>query len=728
MGNKIKGIVVELGGDATGLNKAISSVTKESKATQKELSQVNKLLKMDPDNVVLLQQKQEILNQSIDKTEEAVSALRDAKDRADEEMANGTEVNEKAYRELERRIIENEQKLASVRQEAGQVAAKLNQIDGDELREVEQSAEDAGDALDDAGKEAADFGDILSANMIADAAKGIVSSIKSVVEETKEYRKIMGTLETSSQAAGYSAEETGEAYNRLFGVLADEQSAATTLANLQALGLSQSDLLDLIDNTIGGWAKYGDSIPIDGLAEAINETVRAGQVTGTFADIINWGAKEGETYGVKLREATEANEEWNQSVEDCETAEDFFNLALSECSSEAERLDLIMQAMSNQGLADMADAWKSNNADIVQANEAQAEYSAMLGELGEKAAPVMNSIQEGINILLGTLLELTEDIDMEAFAGTVSKVFEVISQLISFVLENSDLIITVLSGIGGGLAALELVSFAQTLMSVFSGVTTLTTAFPALGSAIGVLTNPIFLVVAAVVALVALIATKGDEIQAIIQKVDDYLQNVFATDWSQIFGPVLGEQLNAFCAIVKSVWDSIKQIFDGLIDFIRGVFTGDWERAWNGIVGIFDGLFSGLVAIAKWPINAVIGLLNSAIGGVNMLIGGLNKIPGVNIGTIGTIPLLAKGGTVWSGSAIVGEAGPELLTVEGGKAVVQPLSVNTGKVEGLLSNISNQLGSGNDGTPVIVQVTIDGRVVGETAVTYIRRSERASGK
>ena len=92
---------------------------------------------------------------------------------------------------------------------------------------------------------------------------------RSVAEETKEYRKIMGSLEVSSEAAGYTAEQTGEAYRRLYGVLADEQSAATTLANLQALELNQEDLLALIDNVIGGWAKYGDSIPIDSLAEAV---------------------------------------------------------------------------------------------------------------------------------------------------------------------------------------------------------------------------------------------------------------------------------------------------------------------------------------------------------------------------------------------------------------------------------------------------------------------------
>ena len=144
--------------------------------------------------------------------------------------------------------------------------------------------------------------------------------------------------------------------------------------------------------------------------------------------------------------------------------------------------------------------------------------------------------------------------------------------------------------------------------------------------------------------------------------------------------------------------------------------------------GTFAGVFNGLLALAAAPINGIISLINAAIEGINWLIAGINKIPGVRIGNIGKIPMLADGGTVWSGSAIVGEAGPELLTVSGGKAVVQPLAPNTGKIEGLLGSISDQLGFGNYDIPFVVQVNLDGKVVGESAVQYIRRSDRGNGK
>ena len=127
-------------------------------------------------------------------------------------------------------------------------------------------------------------------------------------------------------------------------------------------------------------------------------------------------------------------------------------------------------------------------------------------------------------------------------------------------------------------------------------------------------------------------------------------------------------QLAAFVKGISDLIGNVKTILVGIIDFIKGVFTGDWKRAWNGVVEILTGLFGGIKTLLKTPINAVIGMINSIIGGFNKL----RSIAGKS--EVSKIPLLASGGVVTSGSAIVGDAGPELLTMMGGRAVVQPLT------------------------------------------------------
>lgn len=161
-------------------------------------------------------------------------------------------------------------------------------------------------------------------------------------------------------------------------------------------------------------------------------------------------------------------------------------------------------------------------------------------------------------------------------------------------------------------------------------------------------------------------------------------------------GAVVSEAISFFGALlsnVSQVIGGIIQVISGIIQFITGVFTGNWKQAWNGIVSIFKGIFDGIVGIAKAPINGVISLVNGVISAVNGMIKGLNKISfdipdwvpgiggshfGLDLKTIDKVAYLAKGGNLLSGTAIVGEAGPEILQQMGNKTRVTPLSESGG--------------------------------------------------
>lgn len=781
---RVKGITVEIGGNTGPLDKALKGTNDVISGTQTRLKDVERLLKLDPKNTMLLEQKQRLLAKAVEETEKKLDKLNEANNQVSESVQKydaweaaytplKTEIDETTkklkelreekknlenkgklgtneykhlctlvddlaedlktlknrvkdvndefgkphshdqYDRLQREIFETEHELSELKHSAEKTASSLD--------DVADEAHDLSNAMEDAGQKTSTFGDVLKAESIVAGAERIVDALREVTEETKEYRKIMGSLDVSSEATGYTSEQTADAYKKLYGILADDQSAATTVANLQALGLEQEELLGLIDEVIGGWARYGDSIPIEGLAESINETVKTGKVTGAFADILNWGAAEGEDYGqklidlkklqeaydaaiekgepiernqiwlfqrmtgignvwgesvekmedshekelAKLEAMIEAGSEWNETVLAATTAEDKFNIALQQQTTEADRLRLVMQAMQDQGLAVAGEKWRENNSSMVEANETSADLQEQLANLAEVVEPMMTRVTEAVIEFLKWFNGLdgeTQNFIIKTVA-LVAALGPVIGALTGASIVTRLLSKTDLPGLGSALG-------------MISGK-----SLPGLGTAFSsvfgfIAANPVVLLIGAVVGLVALVATKSEECIAFLNMVDDFLQNVFAVDWTEIFGPGLGGVMNIFFDSLEGGWNGAKRMLEGIIDFIAGVFSGDWERAWTGVRNIFGGIFDSLVGMVKAPLNFIIDILNGVIDGVNWVNKGISQIAGMNHVDAPHIPMLANGGEVFRGSAIVGEAGPELLTVLQDRTVVQPLTNN----------------------------------------------------
>ena len=397
----------------------MAGVNRELRNLGSEMKLAEEKFRGQENSVEALTEKDRILRREIEQQQEKVRALAQA-------VVDASE----AYGKTDRRTDD-------FRQSLNRAQADLLKMQR-ELRDTEKALDGVGDEAQDTGKDlknfsltgldsvkdlVSSFGSLKGAVAGGIAALGVEKlkdALFEIVDGTQEYRKIMGTLEISSLQAGYAAEETEEAYNKLYGVLGDTQSAATTLANLQAMGLEQQDLLNVIDQTVGAWGRYGDSIPIDGLAEAINETVRAGKVTGTFADVLNWGADENENFGVSLKQNVEftelsskelkklsaakqeeyqatkeqykAIEDYNAQVMEAVAAEDKFNIALANCETQAERTQLVIDTLAKMGLTEAGKAWRDVNEDIVKTNEAQAKWDAQMGRLGEVLAPAKNAL------------------------------------------------------------------------------------------------------------------------------------------------------------------------------------------------------------------------------------------------------------------------------------------------------------------------------------------------
>lgn len=348
----------------------MARVNGELRNLKSEMTLVDATFKGQANTTEALTAKHKVLQGSVEQQRERVRALTQAVEDATQ-----------AYGDNDKRTDGYRQSLNRAKAELADLNREL-QDNERYLDEASKSADGCADSIDEYGKAVRDadggkdpMGNILgglsslkgvlAGGAVVGGIKAVGDAIMSVVEDTAEYRKIMGTLEISSERAGYSAQQTADIYRTLQGVLGDTQTAATTTANLQAIGLAQEDLVTITEAAIGAWATYGDSIPIDGLSESINETIQAGKVTGTFADVLNWAG----------------------------TSEDDFNAKLEAANGTTERANIVLQELKSQGLDQAGKAWQDANEDVVALNEATERWDGAMAQLGETLTPAATAIK-----------------------------------------------------------------------------------------------------------------------------------------------------------------------------------------------------------------------------------------------------------------------------------------------------------------------------------------------
>lgn len=598
-------------------------------------------------------QRMEILQRQAQLTGQRIQTLTAEYDRQAAKLEELGRAQEEAMRSgTEADITRTTNAFNRQQQVVNNLSRQLNNAQSDmnrfqsEMRSVEsgtdrltQSFRDTGNAADNMGNS---FADAFAGGAIAGAVQSMISGISGLIDSTMEYQRIMASLETSSQHAGYTAEQTEASYRQLYQVLGDEQSSATALANLQALGLSQSDLTTLIDASIGAWATYGDSIPIDSLAEAINETAQVGTVTGTFADVLNWAG----------------------------TSEDEFNDKLAACTTEQERMQLIMDELSRQGLPEMAEAFRENNAALIETNDAQAQMQDAMSKTAEAVMPLAAAITSGLASALDAL-----------------------QPAIQFIVDNIE---TVVAGIGAFMAVMavgKIVSFVKEIGSLGGAIMSLA------GGPIGLIATAVAAAVAAIVYLWnncegfrEAITTIGEGIQTAVSTVVEFIKTVFSalveffstiienikvgwsglteffttlfsnialviqTVWSGIvtFFTTIAEGVKAvwngvtefftmiftnavtavqtvwggIVAFFTTIWTGIQTVFSAVVEFFSGIFSGAVtaiQSAWSGVTAFFSSIWSGIQSIFSVVSSVLGGFFSSAVSAIQSAWSGITS-------------------------------------------------------------------------------------------------------
>lgn len=611
--SKIAGLTIEIGGDTSELSKALKQPNSEARDLQSKLKAIDQALKFDPNNTELLEQKFRLLGQAIDSNEQKLQMLKTAQEQF---KASGKDIDSSEYIELQRQIALTTNKIDKLRSEkvdmmvdTSQVKRANNELDDMDknMKDVEGSSSSFKDALKGA----------IVGSGIVEGAIAIVNSLSQMAEESKEIIKIMASLETSSKQAGYSADETSQIYKQLYGVLGDNQTAATTTANLQALGLEQSKLKQITEGTIGAWAKYGDSIPIDGLAESINETVKTGQVTGTFADVLNWAG----------------------------TSEDDFNAKLEKTKSSTERANMVLQEMSKQGLIESADAWRENAGALVKANEAQAEMESATASMGKAILPITAQITSAFANMLKPLADLlTGNISFDQFATLMSNgLMNILNSIMKMAPQLIQKGLEILTNISIGFAQgfpnflSQVLSLIQNFGNYLSenAPTIIQKGFEILSNLVQGIIDAIPVLISQVPQIITTFANiindnfptilaKGaallwqfisgilSAIPTLIQNIPQIIEAIWSTilafNWLNLGKNIIKFFGDGIMSMVSSVGSNAKSIFNTVVNTLKGLpnnLKNLAKNMMNGFISAIKGLISSVSSAAKSVFNAI---------------------------------------------------------------------------------------------------------------------------
>ncbi len=567
-------------------------------------------------------------------------------------------------------------------------------IDNDQankaLDETGQKAKESGEETESAF---AKIGNVAGkiATGIGVASMAIGGAWLAAIEGSREYRTEMGKLDTAFVANGHSSEAAKKTYSDLNAVLGDSGQATEAAQHLAKLTDNEKDLQTWTDICTGVYATFGESLPIEGLTEAANETAKTGILTGGLTDALNWAG----------------------------ISEEKFQEKLDACSNEQERQKLIMDTL-NGTYSKASEQYKKTNKDVMDAQKAQEKLTDAFAQLGAVGEPILTAIKEKVAQMV------------EAAVPYIESFIQKVKDISTWIKNNQDTIdIWVGVIIGAGVAIgtfLLILNWGAIMTAATNAVKGVTLAIKALNLAMKA--NIIGLIVSAIVGLVAAFIYLWNNCDGFRKFWIDLWKKIrqAASDaWTAIkntFSKIGSWFSDKFAQVQKAGQDAMKKVKKWFSDAYSGIkntfsnvggwFKSKFQSAWSSIKSVFSGwgsFFGGLWTkikskfgsigtsigttmgnAVKSGLNRVLSTVESAInkgiGLINSAIRLANKLPGINVGTVPkvSLPRLAKGGVLEKGQ--VG-----LLEGSGAEAVV-PLEKNHAWLSKVAADL-NELQGGN---------------------------------
>jgi TP901 family phage tail tape measure protein len=633
MADRIKGITVEIGGDTTGLSKALAGVNKEIKSTQAQLKDVNSLLKLDPSNAELLSQKQRLLSQAVEETKGKLTELKSVQDQMDEGLKNGS-VTQQQYDAWKREIVATEEELKNLETQTKNTDTAIS-----------ATLKEAGSKVSAVGDKISGVGETMTKNVTAPIAAVGAASLAAFSEvdegmdtivtktgatgdalESMENiaKDIATTIPTSFADAGTAVGEvntrfglTGKALQDLstqfiefasinntdvntsigntqmilsqFGMSASEAGNVLGLLTSvsQKTGISVDDLSNLLQQNGATFKEMGlgvgESITLMGNFEKAGID-SASMLTGLKKAASNY-SKDGKSMEEGLGDLVKRLQDSSTAADATAEAYSLFGtkggLAFVTAAKEGRiSLDGLSTDLSSFGTT-VSDTYEGTLDGIDSATtalNALKEAGASVGEaLGDTLAPILQSVAAGLKSFAQWFSNLSPGmkdmiIKIALIAAAVGPVLIIIGKVVS--------------AIGG------IISAAGAISGVISAIAG---ALPALGGVIAALTGPIGIVIAIVAAAIAigiLVVKNWDSIKAAAISIWGAIRDFFSTVWQAIS--------NTFTTVVTAIGNFLTSAWTAITTTIQTVWNGIatfFSSLWNGIVTVFTTVFEVIKTI-----------------------------------------------------------------------------------------------------------------------------------
>lgn len=467
-----------------------------------------------------------------------------------------------------------------IKSEAKAAGASAGDAAGDGLEQGLDQGSKSG--ADKAGANIESFGDKMKGVLAGISVAALAASIGELVSVTNEFQEDMGKLSVAAQQNNVATDAANGAYRDMVGILGETDQSVEAVNHLFALcGENTQALSDWTNIASGVYATFGDSLPLEGLTEAANETAKVGQVTGPLADAINWASQAAVQQGVALSGNQAAIDAYNSALADGATQEDAFNAALAACNTEQERAQLITDTL-NGVYAEAGAQYQQTNADVIAYRQSQSDLTAAMSSLGQAFMPIVTGLTDVATMLLSG-----------------------VQPAVQWFVTNLPIIAPILAGIATTIGLLAVVLNASTIATTAQTVAT-NAAAAAQGLLNAVMSaNPIALIVVLIAGLVV-----------------------------AIIG--LWNNSEAFRNFVTSAFQQIQQVAQVVIDAIVNFFTVTVPNAIGVVIGFFQNLWSSIVSVFNGALSTVSGFVSSVVSfftvsvpnAVSNMLSAAGRIPG----------------------------------------------------------------------------------------------------